>query len=99
MLPLKPGSTGGNIRITLEQPPGELGYKTGDSVMLTIILEQKEGALWLPPQAVRDFDGRRFVIVQDPGGQRRVDVIVGIESDERVEILEGLNEGDVVIAP
>ena len=98
-LPLNPGPTGGNIRITLEKPPSELGYKVGDTVRLTIILEQKEDALWLPPQAVRNFDGRRFVIVQEPNGQRRVDVKVGIDSGERVEILEGLNEGDVVVAP
>jgi multidrug efflux pump subunit AcrA (membrane-fusion protein) len=55
--------------------------------------------MWLPPQAIRRFEGRRFVVVQDAEGQRRVDVKVGITSDDRVEILEGLEEGQVVIAP
>jgi multidrug efflux pump subunit AcrA (membrane-fusion protein) len=39
------------------------------------------------------------VVVQDSDTQRRVDVKIGITSDDRVEILEGLEEGQVVIAP
>ena len=53
--------------------------------------------VWLPPQAIRNFQGRNFVIVQDADRQRRVDVRVGIESQERVEILEGLEEGQTII--
>ena len=53
--------------------------------------------LWLPPQAIRTFEGRRFVVVQDGDAQLRVDVTIGIESDDRVEIEEGLTEGQTVI--
>jgi len=30
-------------------------------------------------------------------GQQRVDVLLGIETDERVEIVQGLEEGQVVV--
>ena len=60
-------------------------------------LERKDDVLWLPPQAIRMFEGRRFVVLKEDDVQRRVDVKVGIETQERVEIEEGLEEGQVVI--
>ncbi|MFQ3630323.1 HlyD family efflux transporter periplasmic adaptor subunit [Roseiflexus sp.] len=64
---------------------------------ISIVLERKENTLWLPPEAIRSFEGRRFVIVRAGERERRVTVRIGIETDERVEILEGLNEGDIVV--
>jgi HlyD family secretion protein len=86
-------------RISLKVDPVSLGYATGDLVNITIVLEHKNNVLWLPPQAIRNFEGRTFVIVQDGEGQRRVDVKVGIEAEDRVEILDGLTEGQTVVAP
>ncbi|NWG18807.1 MAG: HlyD family efflux transporter periplasmic adaptor subunit [Chloroflexi bacterium] len=81
--------------IEFEAPGMEL--EVGDLAQVVITLKRVEDALWLPPQAVRAFEGRRFVVVKDGDRQRRQDVRVGIVSLERVEILEGLNEGDVVV--
>ena len=50
-------------------------------------------------KAVRNFQGRNFVVIQGGDTQRRVDVQLGIQSDNRVEILEGVTEGDVVVGP
>ena len=79
--------------------PAVLGTKLamGDLVRVTAVLEGKDDALWLPPQAVREFEGREFVVVQDGQVQRRVDVKTGIVGEDRVEILEGLTEGQVVL--
>jgi multidrug efflux pump subunit AcrA (membrane-fusion protein) len=71
----------------------------GDLARTTVVLEKKTNVLWLPPQAVRTFEGRKFVVIQDGDGQRRVDVKVGIASEDRVEIEEGLTEGQVAVAP
>ncbi len=84
-------------RITIEQPPAEAGFELGDLVRVTVELERKDDVLWLPPQALRMFEGRRFAVIQDGDMQRRVDVVVGIITPERVEIEEGLEEGQVVI--
>jgi HlyD family secretion protein len=78
-------------------PIGSFELDVGDISQVVVTLEQKPDALWLPPQAVRSFDNRRFVVVQDGQRQRRVDVKVGIVTLDRIEILEGLKEGDVVI--
>jgi multidrug efflux pump subunit AcrA (membrane-fusion protein) len=86
-----------STRIALEQSAVEAGFELGDLVRVKVELERKADVLWLPPQALRVFDGRRFAVVQDGDVQRRVDVAVGIQTQERVEIEEGLEEGQVVI--
>lgn len=64
------------------------------------VLGEAQDVLWLPPQAVRTFQGRRFVVLQgDNGARQRMDVEVGLESDERVEIKRGVKQGDVVVGP
>ena len=53
--------------------------------------------LFLPPEAVRSFEGRRFVVVREGERERRVTVKVGIETEDRAEITEGVEEGDVIV--
>jgi len=86
-----------STRITIDQSQEEAGYKMGDLVRIQAELERKENVLWLPPQALRTFDGRRFAVVQEPEQQRRVDVTIGIQTADRVEIKEGLTEGQIVV--
>ena len=86
----------GTVRISLE---GDVsGLKLGDPVQVTIVLEDRDDVLWLPPGAVRSFQGRHFVIVQEGSRQRRVDVVLGVVGQDRVEILGGLEEGQMVVA-
>jgi hypothetical protein len=74
----------------------ELGV--GMLVQAVLVARQADDALWLPPAAIQTFQSREFVIVQTPdGAQRRVDVVTGIHSDERVEIVSGLEEGQTVV--
>jgi len=75
----------------------DLDVEAGDLVKVIVTIERKADALWLPPAAIRTFSGRKFVVVEEDGRQRRVDVTVGIESAERVEIEDGLEAGQVVI--
>jgi len=85
--------------IQLDTDPTKSGFVYNDSVRVTVILEQKTGVLWLPIQAVRTFQGRRFVVVQDGAVQRSVDVTVGVTGQDRLEITDGLTEGQIVVAP
>jgi hypothetical protein len=66
---------------------------------VTAEVERAQAVLWLPPQAIRNFSGRLFAVVQDGDVQRRVDVRIGVEAADRVEILEGIEEGQVVVGP
>jgi multidrug efflux pump subunit AcrA (membrane-fusion protein) len=70
----------------------------GELATVSIVLQEKENVLWLPPAAIRSYQGRDFVVVQlDDGSQKRVDVLLGISTDERVEIVAGLEEGQIVV--
>lgn len=77
--------------------PSDMKLTVGDLASVVITLKRQADALWLPPQAVRTFEGRRFVVVKEGTKQRRQDVRIGIVNSEKVEILEGLKEGDVVV--
>lgn len=71
----------------------------GTLIDIDMPLQVRENVLWLPPAAVQTFQNRTFVIIQTPDGQRVVDVVIGLRTDDRVEIKDGLNEGDVVVGP
>lgn len=88
-----------SVRITLDTPPAEAGLELRERVQVTAVVEQKQGVLWLPPQAIRTFEGRQFVVVEDGDVQQRVDVTLGLRSGDRVEIVEGLSEGQIVVGP
>lgn len=105
-LPPPYGSPGSNqdvaeddlsTRIAFANPDDAAQFAVGDRVRVNIFLEERADALWLPPAALREFNGRQFVVIQQDGGERRVDVVLGIEGDGRVEIVSGVAEGDVVI--
>ena len=71
----------------------------GAVIEVQMPLQVREDVLWLPPVAIRTFQNRTFVVLQTPDGPRSVDVQIGLQTDERVEIVSGVNEGDVVEAP
>ncbi len=83
------------VRIELDQT--EVPLDIGELATVTIVLEEKADVVWLPPAALRSFQGRDFVVIKEDDGQRRVDVRLGIESADRVEIEAGVAEGDVIV--
>ncbi len=86
-------------RVSFTVPSDTNGMGLGTILSVEVILKLHEDTLWLPPQAIRVYEGRNFVVVQEGDIQRRVDVKLGIEAEDRVEILDGLKEGDVVQRP
>jgi multidrug efflux pump subunit AcrA (membrane-fusion protein) len=88
-----------STRVSVNATPAEAGFALGDLVNVTAIIERKDNVVWVPPQAIRNFNGRRFAVVQDGDVQRRVDVKLGIQAEDRVEIEEGLTAGQTVVGP
>ena len=85
------------IHVVLDSPPSASTYQAGDNVTVTVLLASKEGALWLPPDAIRSAGGRTFVILNSESGPQRVDVEIGLQTRDRVEIISGLEDGQVVV--
>lgn len=72
---------------------------TNQLVEVNMPLRISQDVLWLPPAAIRTFQNRTFVVLDTPDGQRSVDVVIGLETDDRVEIVSGVQEGDIVVGP
>jgi RND family efflux transporter MFP subunit len=85
------------VHIVLDQSPSAGDLKFGDTVTVLVQLANKTGILWLPPAAIREVGGRTFVIVNGPNGPKRIDLEIGLQTTDRVEIISGLEEGQVVI--
>ena len=84
------------IRITFDDPES-VTFDLNDRVTVSARISEQENTLWLPPAAIRDFNGRQFVVVQDGEFRRRVDITTGLQNSEQVEVLSGVEEGDVII--
>ncbi|MBL7201150.1 MAG: efflux RND transporter periplasmic adaptor subunit [Anaerolineae bacterium] len=76
--------------------PEEVDLEVGDLVRVTVLIERSEDALWLPPAAIRTFEGRKFVMVREGDRLLKRDIKLGIEGEDRVEILGGLEEDQVI---
>jgi multidrug efflux pump subunit AcrA (membrane-fusion protein) len=71
----------------------------GQLIDVEMPLQTRENVLWLPPAAIRTFQNRTFVVIQTPDGERVSDVEIGLQTDDRVEIISGVEEGDIVVGP
>jgi multidrug efflux pump subunit AcrA (membrane-fusion protein) len=69
----------------------------GQQIDVEMPIGSRENVLWLPTEAVRSFQNRTFVVVEAPDGERVVDITIGLRTRDRVEIISGLSEGDVVV--
>ena len=86
-----------DIHIVLDETPSAGDLKSGDTVTILVQQANKKGILWLPPAAIREVGGRTFVIVNGTNGAKRMDIEVGLQTADKVEITSGLEEGQVVI--
>ena len=85
------------IHVVMDSAPSASTYQSGDKVTVTVQLASKEAILWLPPDAIRKAGGRTFVIINGENGPERVDIEIGLQTRDRVEIVSGLEEGQVVV--
>lgn len=102
-VPARPRDTLGGTPVaqgyTISFAAGDRRFDIGDRVEVRRELGRAEGALWLPPAAVERSGDQPLVMLRDSGGDRTVEVVLGLTNVTRVEILSGLSEGDVVVAP
>jgi multidrug efflux pump subunit AcrA (membrane-fusion protein) len=94
-----PSETDKAVRVRIDQSLQGSGLALDSTVKVRVQAASKENVLWLPTLYVRTFEGRSFVIVVDKSGPHRVDVKTGLAGLERVEIVQGLSEGQVVQEP
>lgn len=86
------------IALVAELPNQSRRYRPGMFAWIELPAEIKTNVLAIPAGAVVRQDGETYVFVADSESRfRRVDVELGVETPERVEILRGLSPGDKVV--
>jgi HlyD family secretion protein len=83
----------------IEIPNREYRLKPGMYAKVSLEVEQRENALIVPKISLIDSEGQRGVYVANEESRAQFKPVkVGIENNERAEILEGLAEGDVIVS-
>lgn len=96
------GGDGATLEDSLPQAPGpaERTLRPDMTVAVEVEVGRSTDALVLPTALVRDLGtSSPWVLVAENGLAVRRDVQLGLEGDELVEVAEGLDEDDAVIAP
>jgi RND family efflux transporter MFP subunit len=84
-------------QMEIEVPNPGFRLKPGMYARVRLTLERRPDALTVPSNAVVDADGKRGVFMVKDQTAKFVVTKVGLSDGERIEILDGLREGDRVI--
>jgi HlyD family secretion protein len=84
--------------VTVRLDSTELPLRSGMTINVTFPIEQRTDTLMVPFRAIETEGGQAYVTrVTDSGREaERVEVMMGLITDIQVEILSGIEEGDVV---
>jgi HlyD family secretion protein len=97
----KDNVTNFEVRVSIDNPGKEL--KANMTANAEIVLEEHPNSLIVPEAAVSyDPQKNAFVDLADPGaknGRRRVPVKLGVGNGTRIQVLEGIKEGDKIVLP
>lgn len=86
------------VKLKVPEPPDYL--RPGMTVSVEIEVGRRERALVLPSEAVRDTTSEQpWVLVPENGRATRRDVTLGLRGEDRVEVAQGLGEGELVLLP
>ncbi|CAG0985237.1 partial Macrolide export protein MacA, partial [Anaerolineae bacterium] len=76
--------------------PTELPLRSGMTINVSFPIEQRTDTLLVPFRAIETEGGQAYVTRVTASGSERVAVTLGLITDTQVEILSGLEAGDVV---
>ncbi|MBL7150521.1 efflux RND transporter periplasmic adaptor subunit [Candidatus Microgenomates bacterium] len=91
------GGTAFPVKIRLPENKN-LKFKIGMNGDIEIILEKKEDVLAVPLSAVMEKNDKHYVFLVKNGIAKKQEIKTGLETDTEIEILEGINEKDELIA-
>ncbi len=86
-----------NYAVTLEITNADGSIKPGMTANLTLEVERRDNVLLIPPRAVTTKGNQKVVTVKQKDQTATKVVTVGLSNDSYVEIMDGLQEGDVVV--
>lgn len=83
--------------VLIELPKVPDSATRGMRASVSVLLQEKVNVLYIPPASLRTYGGRNYVkVIDKEGNKREVDVEVGMQTATKVEIISGLEEGQIV---
>lgn len=94
----KTGETGTvySVKFVFNGDNSSYKYRLGMGGDLTIVTERKEDVLYVPVKFVKGENGKKYVKVRKNGKEEKVYVKIGMEADNSVEIISGVDAHDIV---
>jgi len=83
--------------VKMRVPNADRRLKAGIFTHVEILPQARTGVLVVPPDAVRNEEGRTRVLVVRGGRAAAVPIEIGITSPDAVEVLSGVADGDEVL--
>jgi len=77
--------------------PEKSSLRVGSEVDIEIITREKENALYIPDEAIYNFQDQNYVMIVDGKKSKEVAIETGWEVTDYTEVLSGLEVGDTVI--
>lgn len=72
-------------------------YRIGMNGDASVQLDKKNDVLYVPTDCIFEIDGEKYVFVKQDSKIVKTKITIGMETDENVEIIEGVSEGQVLI--
>jgi cobalt-zinc-cadmium efflux system membrane fusion protein len=85
------------VKVRTEVPNSDGRLKPDMFANVEIITDVRSTAVSVPQSAVLDDGGKKIVFVADGKSYKQRQVQLGIQSGDRIEIIDGLNAGDRVV--
>ena len=86
-----------SVKVRTEVPNPDVSLKPDMFANVQIITDLHRAAISIPQSAVLNDGGKTVVFVSEGNGYKKRAVTAGIQSSDRVEILDGLQTGDKVV--
>lgn len=77
--------------------PAETGIGAGETLSTQLRVRASTNGLTVPYAAILDDGGQAYVFVVAGGIARRHDVLLGVETGDRIAVTRGLKRGDMVV--
>jgi len=85
------------IQVDIEMKDFTADIRPGYDLDIRIITDNRTNTILIPKKALFDKDGKHFVFINSDGRAQIREVKKGIEDKNQIEILDGLEKGDIVI--
>lgn len=84
------------VKLSVPDPPAYL--REDMTISIDIEVDRRSNALVLPTSSLRDINGQKGSVLRiEQGRAMRREVHIGARGRQKVEILEGLSEGDAIV--